>query len=449
MPISLADLEALKENLSGPIAVPGDSAYAILSAAFNKVGTPEVIVTAHDADDVSAAVNFARDHSLAVSVRSSGHGMAGFATNDGGLVIDLTSMRGIELLDEETHIVRLEPGAPWGEVAGYLQEYDLALTSGDNGSVAVGGLTLGGGVGWMVRKFGLTIDRLRAAELVLADGSQLRVDADNHPDLFWAIRGGGGNFGVVTAFEFEAHPGTQVISGLVYYSLDELEKVLSAWGTYMQTAPEDLSATAIVFPPQDGQPGALGISICYASGDEQAAIEALEPMLSFGTVLDQRLAHASYASLLPYHGSMPFGQFQAVHRTALFKELSKEALAALRQNFAKPGAPLIEIRALGGAMARVLAEATAFAHREARFLATSMKMVEPGSTLAAAQQTANEVWQSLAAFASGMYVNFVEFDTDKHLQLIYPQETYDRLVKIKRSYDPENLFSQNVNIKPE
>src|SRR5829696_6935161 len=201
-------LAELNDHIVGEVVLPGSPTYDELRKVFNHAGSPAVIIRGQSTDDLVAALRFAREFHLPVSVHSGGHGLSGLATNNGGLVLDLTHFNKVELLDPERGLVRIGAGARWGEVAKALAAHGLTISSGDTNQVGVGGLTLGGGIGWMVRKFGLTIDSLQAAEIVTADGRTLRVSENEHPDLFWALRGGGGNFGVVTSFEFEAHPVT-------------------------------------------------------------------------------------------------------------------------------------------------------------------------------------------------------------------------------------------------
>ncbi len=212
---SLSGIDALRKNFSGEIILPDNASYEQASMAFIFKGAPAIVLKPKTPADVAMGIQYARSNSLLLSIRSGGHNGAGLGTNNGGLVIDMSLINTVELINKEKRIVRIGTGAVWGDVAKKLQEYGLALSSGDTKSVGVGGLALGGGIGWMARKYGLTIDHLVAAEIVTADGNVLHTNAAEHHDLFWAIRGGGGNFGVVTYFEFEAKPATQVYSGMI------------------------------------------------------------------------------------------------------------------------------------------------------------------------------------------------------------------------------------------
>jgi FAD/FMN-containing dehydrogenase len=250
----------LNDRIAGEVIVPGSPTYDELRKVFNRAASPALIVRGQRTADLVTALGFAREHHLAVSVRSGGHGWSGLATNNGGLVLDLTRFNTVDVLDPEDHLVRIGAGARWGEVAKTLAAHGLAISSGDTNQVGVGGLTLGGGIGWMVRTHGLAIDSLHAAELITADGRILHISADAHPDLFWAIRGGGGNFGVVTSFDFFAQPCTAIVGGTVVYDMAEVESVLPGWASAMRVAPEQLNSTIVLFsgfgsqaPAQIGQ----------------------------------------------------------------------------------------------------------------------------------------------------------------------------------------------------
>ena len=226
----------LKTQITGEVVLPDSPDYEGLRNGFSATGSPAVIVRPQSNEDVAAAIQYARDNHLKLTVRSGGHSQSGMSTNDGGMVIELGHFNKVEVVDPAQHRVRIGAGAKWGDVAQTLSSQGLALSSGDTNSVGVGGLTLGGGIGWLVRKVGLTIDNLESAEIVTADGSALHVSAGVHPDLFWAIRGGGGNFGVVTAFDFRAHPLKSIVAGMAIYDVAEAETVLTKWAAAMRRA---------------------------------------------------------------------------------------------------------------------------------------------------------------------------------------------------------------------
>ncbi|MEK7153112.1 MAG: FAD-binding oxidoreductase, partial [Patescibacteria group bacterium] len=292
--MEIGKLTALKKSIVGTVVLPGDSAYKKLRNAFANAGKPAVIVQCLNNADVQKAIQFARDNALLLSVRGGGHNGAGFGTNIDGLVIDLSPMNSITVIDEQKNIVRIEGGTKWVSVADTLAAHGLAISSGDTKSVGVGGLMLMGGMGWMVRKYGLALDNLVAAEVVVANGEVLRASAEEHTDLFWAIRGGGGNFGVVTVFEVTAHPIRNVFFGIITYPATETAAVLKGWADYMRTATDDITTIANIAPAMGGTPPPLGITVCYAGDDADAAKRAIEPLLHIGTVLNQTIKKMPY-----------------------------------------------------------------------------------------------------------------------------------------------------------
>jgi FAD/FMN-containing dehydrogenase len=437
----------LTHRIAGEVVVPGRPTYDELRKVFNRAGSPAVIVRGHSTEDLVTALRFAREHQLPLSVRSGGHGWSGQATNSGGLVLDLTHFNTVEVLDPEQHLVRIGAGARWGEVAKALAAHGLAISSGDTNQVGVGGLTLGGGIGWMVRTHGLTIDSLHAAELITADGRILRVSANAHPDLFWAIRGGGGNFGVVTSFDFYAQPYTAIVGGTVIYDIAEVERVLPAWANAMRGAPEQLNSTIVLFSGFGAQaPAQIMVLLCYAGDDEAAASVAIKPLLQLGRVQSQDIHKKPYAAMLE-DAIAPPPSIKLVGHNGFLKRLSTEALAVIAANYGKPGQPIMQIRSLGGAMARVSSQATAFAHRASEALAVVPAFVPADAPEAQADQIRRAAWRPLEAFSSGAYVNFLSDTSEASVAAAYPSATYARLASIKANYDPDNVFNENQNIK--
>ena len=315
----------LKNNISGEIVTPSDAAYNDLRNVFIQKGSPALIVRCHSNQDVAAAIRFARDNQLTLAVRSGGHGYSGLATNDGGLVIDLSCLNAVEVLDPSHGRVRIGAGARWGDAAQALDAYGLAISSGDTKSVGVGGLTLGGGIGWAVRKQGLTIDNLDAAEIVTADGRSLCVRANEHPDLFWALRGGGGNFGVVTSFDFHAHPLRSVLGGMCSYKVSEIETVLTGWANYMQNAPDELSSAVVIFPGMGPAPvPMLMVQFCYAGEDQSAAEKAIQPLQELGSLQHQDIQRKPYYKML--EDAMTPPGLKPVSQNGFVKSLNKEVI---------------------------------------------------------------------------------------------------------------------------
>lgn len=441
-------LEEIKTRIAGEVIAPSSPSYDERRRVFNRAGSPAVLVRAQGSEDIAAAIRFAREHHLALSVRSGGHGLSGQATNDGGLVIDLTLLNTVQVLDQERHLVRIGAGARWGDAAKALAPHGLAISSGDTNQVGVGGLTLGGGIGWMVRTYGLTIDSLVAADIVTADGRALRVSADEHPDLFWAIRGGGGNFGVVTSFDFQAHPIREIVGGSVIYDPAEAEPVLTAWAAAMRDAPEELNSTIVLFSGFGPQmPPQIMVLLCYAGDDEARAHEAIQPLLRLGAVQSQDIQKKPYAAMLEDAVSPPPSLKLAGH-DGFLRTLSAEAITTLAANYGQPGKPFAQIRALGGAVARVSPEATAFAHRENEALVVVPVFAPREASEEQTRQMREAAWQPIAPFANGAYLNFVSDTSEATVAAVYPGATYTHLARIKATYDPENIFNQNQNIKP-
>jgi FAD/FMN-containing dehydrogenase len=441
-------LTELTSRIAGEVVVPASSSYEALRNVFHRGGSPAAIVRAHTTDDVIAAIRFARERHAALSVRSGGHGLSGLATNNGGLVIDLAYFNAVQILDPARGLVRIGAGAHWGDVAQALAPHGLAVSSGDTKQVGVGGLTLGGGIGWMVRKDGLTIDCLQAADVITADGHTVHVSAQEHPDLFWAIRGGGGNFGVVTFFDFHAQPCGEIVGGSVIYDSADADNVLSAWATCMREAPDELSSTVVLFPGFGPQvPPQIRVLLCYAGDDVAAANAAISPFLHLSAAQSQDIQRKPYQAMLD-DAVPPPPSLRMVGHDGFLKTLSPAAIGTLAANYGHAGQPVAQIRALGGAVARVSPEATAFAHRGDEALVVVPVFVPREASDEQAQPIGQAAWQPLAPLASGMYLNFLTDASEAAVAAAYPSATYARLARIKAMYDPDNLFNQTQNIKP-
>lgn len=432
---------ALQENFSGDIIKPGDGDYDRASTVLVAKGAPKLVLRPRSAADVTLAIQYGIEHSLVISVRSGGHSNGGFGTNKGGLVIDLMHLNGVEVIDDNRHLVRVGAGATWVKVAEALQEHGLAISSGDTKTVGVGGLTLGAGIGWMVRKYGLAIDNLVAAEVVMADGRVLRASESDHGDLFWAVRGGGGNMGVVTSFDFVAHPVANVYAGNVTYGLDDLTGLLKGWRDYMRTAPEDLTTMFMVMPDFGGMPPSAVILCCYDGDDKAAAMEAIDPLLRLGKVMSHDIAEKAYADVLG-DAHVPSG-VKIVVNNVFVQDFNDELIDIISRQKDR----ILQIRSLGGAMNRVPADATAFAHRDSEVLIVSPVFLAPDASDSTIE-VALKPWREIVRFGTGAYSNFFSSATKKEVAAAYPAATYERLAEIKRRYDPRNVFNQNLNIKP-
>lgn len=452
----------LAAAVMGEVLLPASARYAQARGVWNAAVDlhPAAIVRPLNARDVACAVRFARAHALPLAVRSGGHSPAGFGTVEGGLVIDLSQMKAISV-EADTRRVRVEAGLTWGEVAEALQPHGLAITAGDTPTVGVGGLTQGGGIGWFVRKHGLAIDRLRAAELVTADGQLLRVSADEHPELFWGLRGGGANFGVITAYEFEAHPGGTVLGGMVIYDGTNARQLLGEYARLAAAAPDELSTQAVLFaaPPLPFVPAeAVGrplvaIAMCH-SGHPAEGEAILAPLRRLGTPVLDTVAPLPYSAMLQLplyagagaHGFRHFVRSQFVERVdhAFLDALVDAAMTAFN-----PGT-LIQLRILGGELARIPAHGTAFSHRDKAAVLMIAHLVpaeQPAEAADLAAQASEDVFDAVRRFASGTYGNFLGIGEENRTGEVFSTSALARLRALKAQYDPHNVFARNANIR--
>ncbi len=424
---------------------PGDIGYAEASSTYMARGHPAVVLRVRDSADIAAGIRAATDASAVLTVRSGGHS-ALHATNTDGIVIDVSAINSVEVLDPSAGLVRVGAGARWIDVAEALGPYGLALTSGDTTSVGVGGLTLGGGIGWLVRLHGLTIDSLRAVDIVTADGSTLRASADAHPDLFWAVRGGGGNFGVVTHFEFAAERLRGVVGGMLAFAPGDTAAMLAGWRDAMRSAPEQLSTAIALMPGFGDMPAGVVVFAVYAGDDVDEAQGAIEPLRKIGTVVSDTIAAQAYAEVL--EEAHPPPGVRAVADNTLVRNLSDDTIDATAALYGEgQRGRVVFLRSLGGAVARVPAEATAFAHRDAEAMIVSAAFL-PADASDADVVAAREPWHEVARHGMGSYVNFMSSDDEADVAAAYPAPTYQRLAAVKCTYDPANVFNQNFNIQP-
>ena len=442
-------LETLRRDFGGDIIEPGGAEYESASRSVLASGSPAYVLRPKSVGDVQAGVRFAASAGLLLSVRGGGHGFAGFGTNDGGVVIDLSNLANVEIIDKERHLVRIGGGATWGQVAGALAPHCLAISSGDTKSVGVGGLTLTGGIGWKVRKYGLALDNVAAAEVVTASGQAVHASAEENPELFWAIRGGGGNFGIVTAFEFVAHPTTDVFYGKIAFPASEAATVLQGWADYLRAAPEELTSSRTLPIHLAGGPDApVEIHVVFDGDDPELAAQAIDPIRQLGTVTGDDIALTPYADTLVDGGTPPPG-IQFVLRSAFVgKESVPEVLQILAEVKASERSPFIAVRSVGGAVSRIPGDATAYAHRQAELMVVTTA-AGPKPVVEAARPALEAIWGRLAPHVNGAYANFLASATEEDVAAIYPAQTHKRLAAVKRQYDPGNLFARNHNVRPQ
>lgn len=444
-------IEALKMRVVGTLIQPGDEEYDRARQTHDPAVDryPAVIVRAGDAADVIRAVTFAREQGLPLAVRSGGHSLAGHGSVDGGVVLDLSHMKAVSV-DPVRQTAWVQAGATAGDVLTHTQPHGLALATGDTSSVGIGGLTMGGGMGWLVRKYGLTIDNLTAVEMVTADGRLIVASPNEHPDLFWAVRGGGGNFGVATAFEFRLAPVSTIVGGALI--LPPTPAVVRGYADYALTAPDELTTIAAVMPlpPHPAIPAEVHgmltftILICYV-GDLEEGQRVLDPLRALATPLADLTGPMPYPALYQFTAQAAERHTASV-RAGFLDELSDEVIGAILEHSQSRPAPMgmVQIRALGGAMARVPKDTTAFAHRDKSFLVAIINMGD-GSEVATWTEA---LWQRLRPYTAGVAVNFVGDEGDERVREAYPTPTYERLAEVKRRYDPTNLFRLNQNIQP-
>ncbi len=447
-------VERLRGEVSGQLIVPGDPEYDAARTVFygGIDRRPALIVRVADASDVSHVVSVARESGLELAIRSGGHSVVGFGVSEGGIVLDLSAMKGWEV-DVEGCTAWAEAGLTTGEVTRKAAEHGLAVGFGDTGSVGIGGITLGGGVGYFARKYSLTIDDLLSAEIVTADGQLLRVDAESHPDLFWAIRGGGGNFGVVTRFKFRLHEVDTVVGGMLI--LPATPDVLLGFIAAAEAAPEELSAIANVMPapPMPFLPAELhGKLVTMATlvcvGEVEAGQRAVAPFRALAEPHADMLRPMPYPEIYPpeQEGFHPL----AASRTMFVDEIDQGAADAIFDYLGRSSAmmAIVQVRVLGGAMARVPVEATAFAHRQRRMMVNVVALYQDPGERAMHDAWTADFAAALSQGKGGVYVNFLGAEGAGRVREAYPGAAWDRLRAIKARYDPVNLFRLNHNIPP-
>jgi FAD/FMN-containing dehydrogenase len=457
--ISLTKEATNKLKIKGRVVLPSDPDYDQTRQIWNAMidRRPAVIVQCAEANDISFAIAFAREHGLEISVRGAGHNIAGNALCENGLMVDLSPMKSVRV-DAQKKRAYVEPGATLADFDAAAQSHGLATPVGINSTTGIAGLTLGGGFGWLTRKYGLTIDSLVSANIVTADGKQLTVSENENPDLFWAIRGGGGNFGIVTQFEFQLHPvGPEILAGLIVFPFNQAKQVLARYREFIASAPEELNVWAVLrkapplpFLPTDVHGREVVLLIPFYIGDIERGRTLIEPLFRFGT------PHGDHI------GAQPYVQWQKAFDPLLtpgarnywkshnFTELNDGALDSIVEFAGKLPSPQCEIfiGLVEGAANRIPADATAYRSRDAKLVLNVHGRWDEKSDDQRCIAWAREFFQATAPYASaGAYVNFMTEEEDDRVRAAYGNN-YDRLAQIKKRYDPENLFHLNQNVRP-
>jgi FAD/FMN-containing dehydrogenase len=452
-------IDAFKGKFRGEVVSPGDEAYddarRIWNAMIDK--HPALIVRCTTTSDVVLAVNFARDNGLLLAVRGGGHNIAGSAMCDDGIVIDLSQMKAASV-DPAARRVTIEGGATLADLDASTQAHGLATPLGINSTTGVAGLTLGGGFGWLSRKHGMTIDNLESAEVVTAAGEVVRASNTEHADLFWALRGGSGNFGVVTHFEFRLHPvGPDVLSGLIVYPISAAKSVLRQYREFLAQAPDALSVWAVLrqAPPLPFLPeevhgtGMIALALLYAD-DPKLGEPLIDPLRKFGTPLGEHVGVQPYTAWQQAFDPLLTPGARNYWKSHNFSTLQDGLFDAVIESIENLPSPQCEIffGAIGGATTRPPPESAAYAHRDAQFVMNVHGRWQEQADDERCIGWAREFFKASAPFASGgVYVNFLTADEGDRVRSAYGPN-YDRLAQVKRTYDPDNLFRMNQNIQP-
>ncbi len=452
-------IEQLRTGFEGEIILPSDHGYESARKIWNAMidKRPAIIARCATTSDVVRGVNFARDNNLELAVRGGGHNIAGSALCDDGIVIDLSQMRATHV-DPNARRVTIEAGATLAELDDATQAYGLATPVGINSTTGIAGLTLGGGFGWLSRKYGLTVDNLEFVEVVTAAGEVIHASATAHPDLFWALRGGGGNFGVVTQFEFRLHPvGTDLLSGFIVYPIEDAKSVLQQYRDFAMNAPDELSVWVIMrkapplpfLPPEVHGTEVIVFALLYA-GDPAHGETLIEPLRRFGTPVGM------------HGGVQPYTDWQQVFDPLLtpgarnywkshnFSKLEDGLLDVLIDHLHTLPSPECEIfiASLGGAISRHKPDSSAYGHREAQFLMNVHGRWENSADDKRCISWSRALFNAASSYASGgVYVNFMTAEEGDRVQAAYGGN-FERLVQVKKQYDPGNLFRTNQNITP-
>ena len=457
--VKAEDLDKFEHSLRGGLIGPENPGYDAARRIYNGMieRRPALIARCEDVADVIASVNFARERQILVSVRGGGHNGPGLSLCNGGLVIDLSHMNGVRI-DPGSSTARVEGGCTWGKVDHASHAFGLATVSGIVSTTGVGGLTLGGGHGYLTRRYGLTIDNLIEADLVLADGSLVTANADKNSDLFWAIRGGGGNFGIVTSFVFQLHPVDTVFGGPVLWPVEKAAEVLKWYREFMPAAPEELYGffAFLTVPPAPPFPETLhhkhacGIVWCY-TGDLQKAQDAFRPVREFGPPLFEHLGPMPYPMLQSAFDPLYPPGLQWYWKADIFKQLSDQAIdlhTRFGSNLPTPFSTM-HLYPIDGAVHRVGEQETPFPFRDCLWSSVTLGVDPDPANNEKMVAWAKDYWQALHPFsAGGAYVNFMMEEGQERLKATYGVN-YERLAEIKSTYDSHNFFRQNQNIVPQ
>ena len=449
-----ASVEEFQNSLRGPLIRPGDEEYDEVRQVWNGMidRKPALIVRCAGVSDVIQSVNFARTHNLLVAVRGGGHNVAGYGVCEGGIMIDLSPMKGMRV-DVKNRTARAEPGLTWGEFDLETQVFGLATPGGQISTTGIAGVTLGGGWGWISRKYGLVADNLLSVDIVTADGQSLTASATENAELFWGLRGGGGNFGIVTSFEYRLHVVGPLLAGMVIHPYDKAKEVLKFYQQFTSNMPDELTCHATLMCSEDGDPVVALIAVFSGSNEEGERV--LKPLREFGPPL------ADLFSVMPYtqvqkmvDEPYPAG-LHSYWKSSFMSEISDEAIDTLVAQCANLPTPMCHVLIegiLGGAVSRVGQEDTAFNHRDVVYSFLALGVTADLAEAEKCVRWVRKVWEAMQPFSTGsVYVNYLGQEGDEgadRVRAAYGDTKYNRLVALKNKYDPTNLFRLNQNIKP-
>jgi FAD/FMN-containing dehydrogenase len=458
--VSRPDLTALEQCFRGPLISPDDEGYDEARKVWNGSidRKPMFIARCTGTADVTAAVDFARDNDLLVAVRGGAHNVAGNAVCDGGMVIDLSGLKGI-WIDPATRTARVQPGVTWGEFDREAQAFGLATPGGLVSMTGVAGFTLGGGLGWLSRKYGAASDNLLSVDVVTAEGRHLKASATENEDLFWGVRGGGGNFGIATSFEFQLHQvGPKVLGGMMFYPAKQGHKLLGILRDRLAEAPDELFTASVLklappapfLPPEVHGKSIVILGVCWV-GEPEAGHELLSPLRELGEPLANLVAMRPYTQLQSMLDAGWLPGFQNYWKAQYLRELPDDAIETVLSKAAEITSPISDIKVfpVGGAFARVGEDDTAMSHRSAPWIINiNSRWADPHESSRHVNWT-RELWSAVQPFSTGgVYVNFLGDEGHDRVREAYGPAKYERLVALKNKYDPANLFRLNQNIKP-
>ena len=458
--ISESDVAAFRSSLKGRLLFPNDDGYEAARTIWNAMidRHPAIIIQPENVDDIVAAVNFARDNGLLLCVKGGGHNIAGNAVCDGGLMVDLSGMNAVKI-DTERRIANVGPGAKLADFDREAQAHALATPLGINSTTGVAGLTLGGGFGWLSRKFGTTVDNLLSAQVVTADGKVVKASESENRDLFWGLRGGGGNFGIVSNFEFKLHPfGPDVLTGLIVFPFDQAKDILRKYRDAVKSMPDDLNVWVVLrkapplpFLPEEAHFKEAVIFACFYAGDPAEGERLLEPFRSFGTPYGEFIGVQPFVAWQQAFDPLLTPGARNYWKSHNFAELPDDAFDIAIKYVGDLPSPHTEIffGLVGGQASRVPADATAYSQRDALWACNVHGRWETPEEDKKVIAWAREFWNASEPYSTGgVYVNFMTEDEKSRVTSAYKPEIWNRLVELKRKYDPTNLFSMNQNIDP-